>query len=198
MNDTTLHLDQPVYATGTPLEAARAVVILIHGRGATAPSILELASAIPADGVAYLAPQADGNVWYPYSFLAPMQQNEPGLSSGLQAIDNLVNQVQAAGIATDNIILGGFSQGACLASEYAARNAQRYGGLMAFSGGLIGPPGTPRDYVGFVRRYACVHRLQRRRSSHPAGASQRNGRHAGRDGGRGRQANLPRYAPHDH
>ncbi len=148
MSDTNPHVDQAVYATGTPLESATGVVILIHGRGATAPSILELASAIPADGVAYLAPQAAGNVWYPYSFLAPMEQNEPGLPSALQAVDNLVNQVQAAGIPTDHIILGGFSQGACLASEYAARNAQRYGGLMVFSGGLIGPPGTPRDYPG--------------------------------------------------
>lgn len=148
MNRANPHQDQPVYATGTPLDSAGAVVILVHGRGATASSILELANAIPADGVAYLAPQAAGNVWYPYSFLAPMQQNEPGLSSGLQTLSNLVAQVQSVGIPTERIIFGGFSQGACLASEYVARHAQRYGGLLAFSGGLIGPPGTPRDYQG--------------------------------------------------
>lgn len=149
MNGAHPHDNAPLYVTGTPLESATAAIILIHGRGATAPSILELAGVLAADGAAYLAPQATGNVWYPYSFLAPMDQNEPHLSSALMAVDKVVAQMEKEeGIPTERIILGGFSQGACLASEYAARNPRRYGGLLLFSGGLIGPPGTPRDYPG--------------------------------------------------
>jgi predicted esterase len=98
--------------------------------------------------LAYLAPQAGGNTWYPYSFMAPISQNEPGITSGLQAVGEAVAEAEAAGLPPEKIILGGFSQGACLASEYLARNARRYGGLLLFSGGLIGPPGTPRDYEG--------------------------------------------------
>lgn len=148
MHNDGPHQDQQVYATGTPLAEAKAAVILIHGRGATAPSILELASVLEHRGVAYLAPQAAGNTWYPLSFLAPMEQNEPYLSSALAAVKRLVGQIKASGISSDRIVLGGFSQGACLASEFIARNAERYGGLLAFSGGLIGPPGTARDYPG--------------------------------------------------
>ena len=142
------HQGQPVYTTGKSLDEAKAVMILVHGRGATAPSILELAREIPHPEFAYLAPQAAGNTWYPYSFLEPMNRNEPGLSSGLQVIGELVAQVEAAGIPAERIVLAGFSQGACLASEFVARKAQRYGGLLVFSGGLIGPPGTSRDYDG--------------------------------------------------
>mgnify|MGYP001043013593 CR=1 FL=1 len=142
------HQGQNVHTTGKPLNEAKAAMILVHGRGATAVSILELADHLHHPDFAYLAPQAEGNVWYPYSFLAPMAQNEPGLSSGLQAIDDLVSQVEASGIPAERIILAGFSQGACLASEYVARHARRYGGLLAFSGGVIGPPGTSRDYTG--------------------------------------------------
>lgn len=145
---TSPHQGQNVHATGKPLNEAKAAMILVHGRGATAVSILELADHLHHPDFAYLAPQAEGNVWYPYSFLAPMAQNEPGLSSGLQAISDLVSQVEASGIPAERIILAGFSQGACLASEYVARNARRYGGLLAFSGGVIGPPGTPREYTG--------------------------------------------------
>jgi predicted esterase len=142
------HQGQPVYFAGKPLAEAQAAMILVHGRGATAVSILELADELYHPEFAYLAPQAAGNTWYPYSFLAPLAQNEPGLSSGLQVIGDLVEQIEAAGVAADKIVLAGFSQGACLASEFVARQAQRYGGLLAFSGGLIGPPGTPRDYDG--------------------------------------------------
>ena len=127
---------------------AKAAMILVHGRGATASSILELAKELYHPDLAYLAPQAAGNTWYPYSFLSPIAQNEPYLSSALQAVADVVRQVNEAGIASDKIILGGFSQGACLASEFVARNAQRFGGLLVFSGGLIGPPGTPRNYPG--------------------------------------------------
>ena len=145
---TSPHQGQNVHATGKPLNEAKAAMILVHGRGATAVSILELADHLHHPDFAYLAPQAEGNVWYPYSFLAPMTQNEPGLSSGLQTISDLVSQVEASGIPAERIILAGFSQGACLASEYVARNARRYGGLLAFSGGVIGPLETPREYTG--------------------------------------------------
>ena len=144
------HQAQPVLQTGKPLAEAKAAMILIHGRGATAESILELSTVLHHPGMAYLAPQASGNTWYPYSFLSPMAQNEPGLSSGLQVVADLVAQVEAAGIPSEKIILGGFSQGACLTSEFVARNAKRYGGVIVFSGGVIGPPGTPRDYSGLL------------------------------------------------
>ena len=146
------HQGQQVVNSGKPLAEAQAAMILVHGRGATAVSILELANELHHPEFTYLAPQAADNTWYPYSFLAPMTQNEPGLSSGLQAIGELVDQVAAAGIPADRLVLAGFSQGACLASEFVARDARRYGGLLAFSGGLIGPPGTPRDYDGSLAR----------------------------------------------
>ncbi len=143
-----LHAGQAVRTAGTPLAHANAAVIAIHGRGASADDILSLAGEIAADGVAYLAPQARGNTWYPYSFLAPMEANEPWLSSALAVVGGLVEQVRSQGMPTERIVLMGFSQGACLASEFAARTAQRYGGLIALSGGIIGPDGTPRTYPG--------------------------------------------------
>ncbi len=147
MNDNP-HLNQPVSHAGRPLAEARGAMILIHGRGATAESILDLASFLPHPELAYLAPQAADYTWYPYSFLAPMPQNEPYLTSALETVGRVVAEVEAAGIPAERILLGGFSQGACLASEYAARNARRYGGLLLFSGGVIGPDGTPRNYGG--------------------------------------------------
>ncbi|MCI0397600.1 MAG: alpha/beta hydrolase [Chloroflexi bacterium] len=148
MTITGPHQNQPVVAAGKPLAQARAAVILVHGRGATAESILELAEELYHPDVAYLAPQAAGNTWYPYSFLSPIPQNEPGISSGLAALAALLERVVVAGIPYERIVLGGFSQGACLATEFVARNARRYGGVLDYSGGLIGPPGTPRDYQG--------------------------------------------------
>lgn len=142
------HQGQKVVTAGTPLASASAAMILIHGRGASAESILDLANYLPHPEMAYLAPQAAGFTWYPNSFLAPMASNQPGLDSGLQVVADLVAQVEAAGIPTERIVLAGFSQGACLASEFMARNARRYGGLLVFSGGVIGPPGTPRNYEG--------------------------------------------------
>ena len=142
------HQNQPVLHTGKPLEAAAAVMILIHGRGASAQSILSLSQELYHADMAYLAPQANSNTWYPYSFLEPLERNEPGISSGLAAIDELVENVAAHGITPDKIIIGGFSQGACLSLEYVARHAQRYGGVFGYSGGLIGPDATPRDYDG--------------------------------------------------
>lgn len=142
------HQGQELRHAGPPLAAARGALILLHGRGATAESILELAQFLPHEGLTYVAPQAANDTWYPYSFLSPLEQNEPYLSSALARVADVVAQVREAGIAAERIVLGGFSQGACLASEFVACNAQRWGGLLAFSGGLIGPPGTPRDYSG--------------------------------------------------
>jgi phospholipase/carboxylesterase len=148
MNATNLHQSQSIAHTGQPLDQAQAALILLHGRGATAPSILLLAEELFHPAYAYVAPQAANNTWYPYTFLAPMQQNEPWLSSALARVGEVVATIEAAGIPAERIVLGGFSQGACLASEFMARNARRYGGLLAFSGGLIGPPGAPRAYAG--------------------------------------------------
>jgi predicted esterase len=142
------HQDQPVLEAGKPLTSAEAAMIMLHGRGATAASILQMADVLDQSGFAYLAPQAQGNTWYPYSFLAPLADNEPGLSSALAVLSGLFERLEEAGISTDRIVLLGFSQGACLATEFAARNARRYGGVCGLSGGLIGPPGTPRDYPG--------------------------------------------------
>ncbi len=142
------HQGQPVAAAGRPLHQARAVLILVHGRGADAAGILDLARYLPQPEFAYLAPQAAGNTWYPFSFLAPIPRNEPGISSGLAVLADLVARAEAAGIPAERVVLGGFSQGACLMAEFVARHPRRYGGLLVFSGGLIGPPGTPRDYPG--------------------------------------------------
>lgn len=133
---------------GEPLARARAAVVMVHGRGATAESILELRQELPGQGLAFLAPQAEAYTWYPQSFLAPTQDNEPWLGSALAALGRVLQQVEEAGIPPGGVLLLGFSQGACLMLEYAARNATRYGGLAALSGGLIGPPGEPRDYGG--------------------------------------------------
>lgn len=143
------HQGQPTYGAGAPLEEAKAVMIMVHGRGASPQSILSIAAEFgEMPGVAYLAPQAAGSTWYPNSFLQPIPSNEPGISSGIQAIGDLIKQVNDAGIPNKKIMLLGFSQGACLSLEFAARNAQRYGAVFGLSGGLIGPDGTPRDYPG--------------------------------------------------
>ena len=142
------HQNQPVVRGGRPLAEAESAMILVHGRGASAENIMDLADLLPYPGMAYLAPQAANDTWYPYSFMNPMEQNEPYLSSALARLESLVAEVEAAGIPAEKIVLAGFSQGACLASEFAARNARRYGGLLLFSGGLIGPPGTARSYDG--------------------------------------------------
>lgn len=141
MNPASPHLGQPVASAGPAPEAASSAMILVHGRGASADSILDLGRHLPVEGMTYLAPQAAGHTWYPYSFLAPLVQNEPGRSSGLEVIGGLVARLELAGMAAERIVLAGFSQGACLASEFVARNPRRYGGLLVFSGGLIGPPG---------------------------------------------------------
>lgn len=123
-------------------------MILVHGRGATAPSILELAQVLEHPDMVYLAPQAFQNTWYPFSFLSPLNQNQPGLDSALSTISELVDRVVEANIPRERIILAGFSQGACLVSEFAARNPERFGGLLVFSGGLIGPPDMEFHHEG--------------------------------------------------
>jgi predicted esterase len=142
------HGGQPVLRRGPPPREARIVMIMAHGRGASADDMLGLARQFTAEDVSYVAPQAAGHTWYPYPFLAPIERNEPYLSSALQRLGELVEQLTSDGVSPDRIVLLGFSQGACLALEFAARRAQRYAGVAALSGGLIGPPGTPRDYVG--------------------------------------------------
>ncbi len=145
------HQGMPVRQLGSPLAQAQAAMILVHGRGAAAESILELAPEIHQPQFAFLAPQAAGHTWYPYSFLAPINQNEPDLSSGLAAIGAVLQQVLQAGIPAERVALLGFSQGACLALEFAARHARRYGAVIGLSGGLIGPEGTPRNYAGSLQ-----------------------------------------------
>ncbi|MFC4987570.1 alpha/beta hydrolase [Saliphagus infecundisoli] len=142
------HGDQPLVTAGADLADAEAAVVMVHGRGASAKSILGMGGEFDVQGVAYLAPQAAGNTWYPNSFLEPMETNQPGLDSGLAAVGAAIEAATDAGIARERIMLLGFSQGACLASEFVARNATRYGGLAVLSGGLIGPEGTPREYDG--------------------------------------------------
>jgi predicted esterase len=142
------HAEQPVERRGPDPARARIAVILVHGRGDSAAGILGLAEHFDVADVTWLAPQAAGSAWYPYSFLAPMDRNQPGLDSGLRKIDVLLADLGAAGVTPERVVLMGFSQGACLAQEYAARHARRYAAVVGLSGGLIGPPGTPRDYPG--------------------------------------------------
>ena len=142
------HQGQPVLTAGEPLDHAQAAMVMIHGRGADAPGILMLANEFEPSGFAYLAPQAADNTWYPNRFLAPIPSNEPWLSSALTAVADVLAQVTKAGLPPERTMLLGFSQGACLTLEFAARNAQRYGGVAGLSGSLIGPDGTPRDYAG--------------------------------------------------
>ncbi|NJL13196.1 MAG: alpha/beta fold hydrolase [Microscillaceae bacterium] len=146
------HQGQTLAKRGKSLEEAQAAMILIHGRGATAEGMLGLVDEFYASDWAYLAPQAWGHSWYPYSFLAPIPQNEPGLSSGLWIIDQLVQGLLAKGLPSQKIVLLGFSQGACLALEYAARHPRPYGGIIGLSGGLIGPSGPVPLYEGDMGR----------------------------------------------
>lgn len=142
------HRADNVLFAGEKLASAMAALILVHGRGATAESMLPLAEAFALSGVAYAAPRAAGNTWYPYSFMAPLEANEPHLTSALSVLAALVARIGGEGIPAERVALVGFSQGACLSTEFAARNARRYGAIVGLSGGLIGPPGTPRDYAG--------------------------------------------------
>ena len=142
------HRGQPVLTLGPAPKDARLTMIMAHGRGASAEDMLGLAAGFHAADVAFLAPQAAGRTWYPYSFLSPIPDNEPGISSGLGVIAGLVDGLVAQQVPHARIALIGFSQGACLTLEFAARHPVRYAAVIGLSGGLIGPPGTPRDYPG--------------------------------------------------
>jgi len=133
---------------GIALDKANKVAIMIHGRGATAESIMSLKNHLNLDDFALIAPQASGNTWYPYSFMAPDATNEPAFSKAFKTIDEIVNDLKSKGFTTDQIFLIGFSQGACLSLEYATQNAQKYGGVVAFTGGLIGENINPDKYKG--------------------------------------------------
>jgi predicted esterase len=139
------HGNQPVLHYGAPIGSARLAAIFVHGRGASPEDILGLAGELGTSDVAYFAPRAAGSTWYPLSFLSPIDRNEPGITSALGVIARLVN---ATGLTSDRVVVLGFSQGACLALEFAARHPARYAAVIGLSGGLIGPPGTPRDYPG--------------------------------------------------
>ena len=133
---------------GAPPKTARAAALMLHGPGSSAEDILSLGDAFGQDDIAYLAPQAPNGTWYPYSFLAPLAQNEPHLSNALGVVAAAFTHLAREGFVPERVALVGFSQGGCLALEYAARNAARYGAVAGLSAGLIGPPGTPRDYKG--------------------------------------------------
>ena len=150
------HAGQPVRRAGAPLGQGGAAVLLVHGRGATAESILALADALGRPDLTYLAPQAAGWTWYPHAFLAPLTANEPWLSSALRAVERVAGEATGGGVPRERVVLAGFSQGACLALEFAARHAGRWGGVVGLSGGLLGsadgagpPPYDKRfDYDG--------------------------------------------------
>ena len=142
------HRGQPVRFAGQSLDRARAAMLMVHGRGARAEDILLLADQFAQPEFAYLAPQAAENSWYPHRFLAPIEQNEPWLSSALEFVRSVLQQITDAGIPHERTMLLGFSQGACLTLEFAARNTKRFGGVVGLSGALIGPDDTPRNYAG--------------------------------------------------
>ena len=148
MQTTDLHSGQPVLTRGATLANATAAMVMLHGRGATAADILSLADEFDAPDLAYLAPQAAGGTWYPNRFTAPLASNEPWLSSALATVAGVLARVADAGVPTERTLLLGFSQGGCLALEYVARNAARYGGLIGLSGALIENGDTARDYSG--------------------------------------------------
>jgi predicted esterase len=148
MSSSDPHSGAPVLAAGAEVKAARAAMIMIHGRGADAADILSLSQVLDRADIAYIAPEAAGHAWYPRPFTAPVEQNEPYFTSALKTIAGLVSDVARAGLPPEKVVLLGFSQGACLALTFAARNPMRYGGIAALSGALIGGTIDPGDYSG--------------------------------------------------
>jgi len=142
------HKDTPVLFSGEASAKAKAAVIMMHGRGSDAEEILTLAEELPSEGFIFAAPQANNNTWYPYSFLYPIEQNEPGITSGLKKIESVILELNEKGIPSEKIMLLGFSQGACLTLEFSARNPARYGGIIGLSGGLIGQKIIDEKYSG--------------------------------------------------
>jgi len=146
--NTDIHIGRPVIGFGADDTDANLTVILLHGRGSSAQAMLPVAESLQVEGVRFLLPQAGLNRWYPQTAFGPLEANEPDLSSALRLIDTLVADSHAKGFSDQQIAFGGFSQGACLAAEFVARNARKYAGLFVFSGALIGPPAAPRNYAG--------------------------------------------------
>jgi predicted esterase len=142
------HQSEPVLTAGTDLQSASAAVVMVHGRNAGPANILDLVPHLNRPRLAYLAPAAAGGTWYPFGFLTAIEQNEPALSSGLAVLGDLLERLQREGMPRERVVLLGFSQGACLSAEFAVRHPARYGGLVVFSGGLIGPPGTQWESDG--------------------------------------------------
>jgi phospholipase/carboxylesterase len=149
------HRNQPILQRGAALESAKGAVVLLHGRGASAEDILGLAQDFDLPALAYLAPEAAEHTWYPYSFLSPIEQNQPWLDSALKLVGETIQRAITAGIERQKVAIVGFSQGACLATDFVARNAARYGGLVAFTGGLIGPHGAKFVYSGELAGTPC-------------------------------------------
>lgn len=137
-----------IITAGIPVKAAKRAIIFIHGRGASAEDILSLNNHLEINDAALFAPQATNNSWYPYSFMAAVKENQPALDSALSIIKELVSEIESSGISQDQIYFVGFSQGACLTLEYVSRNAGKYGGIVAFTGGLIGKEINMQNYKG--------------------------------------------------
>jgi len=156
------HAGQRIVTRGKPLGEGRVVVILVHGRNASPESILEVVPALDCAEASYLAPAAAGGTWYPLGFMSPIEENEPGISSGIAVIHGLIDQAVAKGVPPERVVLLGFSQGACLASTAAQRRPVRYGGVIVYSGGLIGPPGSSwsdkGDFDGTPAFFGCSDR----------------------------------------
>jgi pimeloyl-ACP methyl ester carboxylesterase len=170
---------------------------MVHGRGADAGDMLSLVEILAQPDLAYLVPEAVSRSWYPHSFLAPIMRNEPFLSSALAMLDRLLGRLGTEGLPPERVVLLGFSQGACLALEYAARHARRYGGIIGLSGGLIGPEGTPRDYAGQLAGTPHFPWLQRRRPAYPTRAGARDRPRARGARRRGCGTHLSRDEPRD-
>lgn len=146
------HQNQQVVTGGADIDVAKLAMIFIHGRGASAQSMMMFADEFESTETHYRAIQAKGHTWYPRSFMAPQEMNQPGIKSGLQAIYNQISKLNKSGIPTNKIVLLGFSQGACLTTEFAARHPQRFGGIVGFSGGLIGEEVDTENYQGSLEQ----------------------------------------------
>lgn len=142
------HRDQPVLLAGAPLAEAAGALVLLHGRGASAQDMLALARELDRPRFAWYVPEAAGRQWYPYSLLEKLERNQSYLNSALALLKRVLGRIEAAPLPAERVVWLGFSQGACLALEFAVRNPRRYGGVVALAGGLLGPEGTPREYPG--------------------------------------------------
>lgn len=149
------HAGQRVVSAGRPLGEAPVAVVMVHGRNAGPENILDLVPRLARPNVTYLAPAAANRTWYPQSFMAAIASNEPGISSGISVLLALVHRIEAAGVPRARVVVLGFSQGACLTTEFAIRHASRFGGIVAYSGGAIGPPGTAWDQVSRFEGTPC-------------------------------------------